>query len=105
MSLDALTDTGPDVATMLRLHAPSPGLSSDSNNYVRRPLRPLRANAAAGRCREVAADAWLLDCWSDLVLPVALDSSDDADVFTDISSYFTLVTNDDGIGLYKRIEK
>jgi hypothetical protein len=105
MSLDGVTDTGPDVATMLRLHAPSPGLSSDSNNYVRRPLRPLRANAAVGRCREVASDAWLPDCWSDLVLPVALDSSDDADVFTHISSHFTLVTNDDGIGLYKRIEK
>ena len=40
-----------------------------------------------------------------LVLPVALDSSDDASVFAQISSYYTLVTNDDGIGLYKRIKK
>jgi hypothetical protein len=40
-----------------------------------------------------------------LVLPVALDSSDDASVFAQISRYFTLVTNDDGIGLYKRIKK
>jgi uncharacterized membrane protein len=38
-----------------------------------------------------------------LVLPVALDSSDDASVFAHLSSYFTLVTSDDGIGLYKRI--
>jgi hypothetical protein len=40
-----------------------------------------------------------------LVLPVLLDSSDDASVFARISKYFTLVTNDDGIGLYKRIKK
>jgi hypothetical protein len=105
MSLDGVTDTGPDVATTLRFHAPTPGLSSDFNNYVRRPLRPLRANAAVGPCRDVAADARLLDCWSDLVLPVALDRSNDADVSAHISSYFTLVTNDDGIGLYKRVKK
>ncbi len=40
-----------------------------------------------------------------LVLPVYLDSSDDASVFAKISRYFTLVTNDNGIGLYKRIRK
>ena len=40
-----------------------------------------------------------------LVLPVALDSSDDASVFAHISSYFALVKNYDGIGLYKRIKK
>jgi uncharacterized membrane protein len=40
-----------------------------------------------------------------LVLPVELGSSDDASVFAHISSYFTLVTSDDGIGLYERIKK
>jgi uncharacterized membrane protein len=40
-----------------------------------------------------------------LVLPVPLDSSDDASVFARISKYFTLVTNDDGIGLYQRTRK
>jgi uncharacterized membrane protein len=40
-----------------------------------------------------------------LVLPVALDPSDDAGVFSHISSYFTLVKDYDGIGLYKRIRK
>jgi uncharacterized membrane protein len=40
-----------------------------------------------------------------LVLPVYLDRSDDASVFAHISSYFTLITSDDGIGLYKRIKK
>jgi uncharacterized membrane protein len=40
-----------------------------------------------------------------LVLPVALDSSDDASVFTSISKSFRLIRNADGIGLYKRIDK
>jgi uncharacterized membrane protein len=40
-----------------------------------------------------------------LVLPVYLDSSDDASVFAHISSYFKLITSDSGIGLYKRIKQ
>jgi uncharacterized membrane protein len=40
-----------------------------------------------------------------LVLPVALDPANDSGVFAHISSYFTLVKDYDGIGLYKRIKK
>jgi hypothetical protein len=95
MSLDGATATSTDVAATLGLGSSNPTLEAGSNWFAPKPLPLIRAAFQRKHWPFIAL----------LVLPVPLDSSDDVSAFAGISRYFTLVTNEDGIGLYRRIRK